>query len=77
MLQSRIPLSITITGGTANIRLTETGAGSGKYKMYFDLSEEVDRSILQEKNPHIVFSDSYNNLLSFTYFSDCSAIKNF
>ncbi|MCM1226026.1 MAG: siphovirus ReqiPepy6 Gp37-like family protein [Clostridium sp.] len=65
-----------LIGGTANIRLQETGVNTGKYKMYFELSEGVDRSILQEENPHIVFSDTYNNLLGFTYFSDHSAMKN-
>lgn len=65
-----------LTGGTANVRLQETGINSGKFKMLFELSEGVDRSVLQEENPHIVFSDSYNNLLSFSYLSDCSAMKN-
>lgn len=65
-----------LTGGTANVRLQETGVNSGRYRMYFDLSQGVDRSISQSENPHIVFSDAYNNLLSFTYFSDCSATKN-
>ena len=65
-----------LTGGTANIRLQETSVNSGRYKMIFELSEGIDRSILQEENPHIVFSDSYNNLLSFSYLSDCTAMKN-
>ena len=62
-------------GGTANIRLSKIA--EEQYEMIFDLLQGVDRSILQEKNPHIVFSDSYNNLLSFTYFTDTSVRKNF
>ena len=64
-------------GGTANIRLYETNAGSGSYEMLFDLSTGVDRSISQDDNPHVVFSDAYNNLLTFTYASDQSSISNF
>ncbi len=62
-------------GGTANIRLSKIA--EEQYEMIFELSQGSDRSILQEKNPHIVFSDSYNNLLSFTYFTDTSVRKNF
>ena len=36
-----------------------------QYEMIFELSQGTDRSILQEINPHIIFSDRYNNLLSF------------
>ena len=39
--------------------------------------EGADRCMLLEENPHIVFSDSYNNLLSFTYFTDTSVKRNF
>lgn len=63
-------------GGTANIRLQETSAGSGIYTMMLDLSQGTDRSILQEDNAHIVFSDSYCNLLSFSYSTDLSVQKN-
>ena len=42
-----------------------------------DLISGTDRSITQSENPHIVFSDEYNNLLSFTYVSDTSVQKNF
>ena len=45
--------------------------------MIFELSQGTDRSILQEVNPHIIFSDRYNNLLSFTYFTDTSVKRNF
>ena len=45
--------------------------------MIFELSQGTDRSILQEINPHIIFSDRYNNLLSFTYFTDTSVKKNY
>ena len=62
-------------GGTANIRLSKIA--EEQYEMIFELSQGKDRSILQEENPHIVFSDSYNNLLSFTYFTDTSVRKNF
>ena len=37
----------------------------------------ADRSILQSENPHIIFSDDYNNLLSFSYAADNSIQKNF
>ena len=36
----------------------------------YDLFEGTDRNILQDTNPHIVFSNSYNNLLSFFYVAD-------
>ena len=62
-------------GGTANIRLSKTN--NEQYEMVFKLSQGTDRSILQEINPHIIFSDRYNNLLSFTYFTDTSVKKNY
>lgn len=62
-------------GGTANIRLSKTN--TEQYEMIFELSQGTDRSILQEINPHIIFSDRYNNLLSFTYFTDTSVKKNY
>mgnify|MGYP000015405090 FL=1 len=62
-------------GGTANIRLNKiTGE---QYEMILELSEGADRSIMQEENLHIVFSDGYNNLLSFSYATDISEQKNF
>ena len=42
-----------------------------------DLFQGADRSILQSENPHIVFSDDYNNLLSFAYAADNSIQRNF
>lgn len=62
-------------GGTANIRLSKID--NEQYEMIFELSQGTDRSILQEVNPHIIFSDRYNNLLSFTYFTDTSVKRNF
>ena len=62
-------------GGTANIRLSKTA--DEQYEMPFELSEGTDRSIMQNGNPHIIFSDSYTNLLSFTYSSDISLQRNF
>ena len=62
-------------GGTANIRLSKID--NEQYEMIFELSQGTDRSILQEVNPHIIFSDRYNNLLSFTYFTDTSFKKNY
>lgn len=62
-------------GGTANIKLSKID--NEQYEMVFELSQGSDRSMMQEENPHIVFSDSYNNLLSFTYFTDTSVKKNF
>ena len=62
-------------GGTANIRLVK---GSGEqYSMVLDLSEGVDRSLMQGENPHIVFSDAYSNLLSYSYAADSSIQRNF
>ena len=62
-------------GGTANIRLIKD---SGEhYRMVFDLSEGADRSLIQEENPRIVFSDTYSNLLSFSYAADTSVQRNF
>lgn len=65
-----------LVGGTANIRLQETTVSSGQYRMLFELSEGMDRSILQDENPHLIFSDSYNNLLNFAYSADSSAHTN-
>lgn len=48
-----------------------------QYEMVLELSKGSDRSIMQEENPHIVFSDGYNNLLSFSYATDISVQKNF
>ena len=62
-------------GGTANIRLSKIA--EEQYEMIFELSQGADRSMMQEENPHIVFSDSYNNLLPFTYFTDTSVKKNY
>lgn len=62
-------------GGTANVRLVKD-IGE-QYRMVFDLSAGADRSLMQEDNPHIIFSDGYTNLLSFTYSSDISAQRNF
>lgn len=62
-------------GGTANIRLIkDTGE---QYRMVFDLSEGTDRSVMQEENPHIVFSDAYSNLLSFSYAENTAIQRNF
>ena len=44
--------------------------------MFLDFLTGADRSIEQNANPHIVFSDSYNNLLSFDYASDNSVTQN-
>ena len=61
-------------GGTANIRLVKnTGE---QYRMVFDLYEGSDRSIMQQDNPHIIFSDTYSNLLSFSYAEDASVERN-
>lgn len=62
-------------GGTANIRLSKVNGE--QYEMILDLSEGTDHSIMQSENPHIIFSDGYTNLLSFTYSSDISAQRNF
>lgn len=62
-------------GGTANIRLVKSSGE--QYRMVFDLSEGADRSLMQEDNPHIIFSDAYSNLLSFSYAEDSSVQKNF
>ena len=62
-------------GGTANIRLVKSSGE--EYRMVLDLSEGTDRSMMQEENPHIVFSDAYSNLLSFNYAEDTSIQLNF
>lgn len=62
-------------GGTANIRLHKISGE--QYEMVLDLSEGADRSIMQEDNPRIIFSDAYSNLLSFSYAEDCSIQRNF
>ena len=45
--------------------------------MVLELNEGTDKSILQTENPHIIFSDGYTNLLSFSYSSDISVQRNF
>jgi hypothetical protein len=62
-------------GGTANIRLVKDSGET--YKMVLDLAEGTDRSLMQEDNPHIIFSDAYSNLLSFSYASDTAITRNF
>ncbi|WP_295219161.1 siphovirus ReqiPepy6 Gp37-like family protein [Ruminococcus sp.] len=62
-------------GGTANIRLSKKT--DKQYEMILELSQGSDRSIMQSDNPHIVFSNGYNNLLSFSYATDISVQKNF
>lgn len=62
-------------GGTANMRLQSEE--NGGFSLIFDLSEGMDRSVLQDENPHIIFSDIYNNLLSFDYALDYSKYRNF
>ena len=59
-----------IVGGSINIK-------NDGNALVCDLFQGTDRSILQNNNPHIVFSDDYNNLLSFTYAADNSIQKNF
>ena len=63
-----------IVGGTANIRLERSE--DDEYSLVFELSQGTDRSILQNENPHIVFSDTYNNLLSFDYIQDTTGYSN-
>lgn len=63
-----------IVGGTANIRLDT--AENGGFPLIFELSQGTDRSILQNENPHIIFSDTYNNLLSFDYTVDSTNYRN-
>lgn len=62
-------------GGTANIRLNKISGE--QYEMILELSQGSDRSIMQSENPHIVFSDGYNNLLSFSYSTDSSVQRNY
>lgn len=62
-------------GGTANIRLREVS--DGKYKMYFELSQGTDRSIMQQANMPVVFSDVYDNLLTYIYNADYSEYRNY
>ena len=62
-------------GGTANVRLVKESGE--QYKMVFELSEGIDRSMMQAANPHIIFSDAYSNLLSFSYAEDASIQRNF
>lgn len=62
-------------GGTANIRLQSEE--NGGFSLIFELSEGTDRSVLQNENQHIIFSDLYNNLLSFDYALDYSKYRNF
>lgn len=47
------------------------------YKIVLDLLQGTDRSITQDDEPHIIFSDAYSNLLSFSYVSDSAITRNF
>lgn len=62
-------------GGTANIRLREVD--TGKYAMFLELSQGTDRSIMQRENMPVVFSDAYDNLLTYIYNSDYSEYRNY
>lgn len=62
-------------GGTANIRLREVSAG--KYAMFLELSQGADRSMMQHENMPVIFSDKYDNLLTYIYNSDYSEYRNF
>jgi len=66
-----------LIGGTANIRLAEVGTHTGLFKLYLDLLQGTDRSVLQDDNAHIIFSDAYSNLLDFQYLLDGSEYRNF
>ena len=57
-------------GGSANVWLNGN-------TLKCNLFSGTDRSLLQDDNPHIVFSDAYNNLLSFSYAADDAVQKNF
>ena len=57
-------------GGSANVRLDGNA-------LKCELFSGTDRSLLQDDNSHIVFSDAYNNLLSFSYAADDAVQKNF
>lgn len=65
-----------LVGGTANISLVETKPNSRTYQMVFTLSEGVDRSILQDTYPHVIFSDAFHNLLTFDYLKNAAAQQN-
>lgn len=65
-----------VTGGTANLRLQETAADSGLYTLQFELTEGVDRSTQQTENAHVIFSDGYNNLLSYSHETDDTSFSN-
>lgn len=45
-------------------------------KLNFELYKGVDRSYNQEVNPYVVFSDTYDNLLSSKYVKNTSNLKN-
>ena len=66
-----------LVGGTANIKMLRRSPDSDEYFFKFDLSESTDRSVLQEENPHVIFSDSNNNLLTFSFEKDRSQMANF
>lgn len=68
-----------LVGGTANITLVpyEVGTDDGRFKLQFDLSEGVDRSVTQSERAAIVFSDAYDNLINYTYETDSTEYTNF
>lgn len=44
--------------------------------LYYDLYEGIDRSVGQQTNPHIIFSHTYDNLLTSEYTYDDMQVRN-
>ena len=65
-----------LTGGTASIVPVKTEE-LDQYELHFMLSEGTDRSILQAENPHVIFSDEYNNLLSFSSYYNSETVNSY
>ena len=68
-----------LVGGTANIVLVPYvfGNDDGRFKLQFNLSAGVDRSITQSERAAVVFSDAYDNLINYTYETDSTEYTNF
>lgn len=74
-----------ITGANLQTKIEEICETKGigyrmplvKDTLYFQMYKGIDRSYAQKENPHVVFSDEYDNLKEASYSYKTSGFKNF
>lgn len=77
-------LEMQTTGDNLLTKIEETSEPLGlgfrmplrNQKIYFEMYKGVDRSYAQTENPHVVFSDKYDNLKGSEYIRKTSEYKN-